>query len=99
MAPLTHMSSSDCDIAADRKYDDPSADQATIHDADVALESANMNTSFDSRIGVEWSREVVPARDGKTGNSVRSRRREFGKLVRLRDPRNDSDWFSANGLR
>ena len=49
---------SDCDgdIAADRKYDDTSADHGTMHDADVAVGSANRNTSLDSGLGVDWSK-------------------------------------------
>ncbi|KAK2151214.1 hypothetical protein LSH36_372g04029 [Paralvinella palmiformis] len=42
------------DIAADRKYDDISANHGKMHDADVAVEPANRNASFDSRIGVDW---------------------------------------------
>ena len=49
-------SDSDGDIAADRKYDDASADHATMHDADVTVESANRNASFDSGIGVDRSK-------------------------------------------
>ncbi|KAK2152651.1 hypothetical protein LSH36_322g00005 [Paralvinella palmiformis] len=47
---------SDNDIAADRKYDDTSADHGTMYDADVAVESANRNTSLDSGLGVDWSK-------------------------------------------
>ncbi|KAK2150570.1 hypothetical protein LSH36_399g00031 [Paralvinella palmiformis] len=47
-------SDSDTDSATDRKYDDPSADHGKMHDADVAVESANRNMTFDSGIGVDW---------------------------------------------
>ena len=79
------------DFAADRKYDDISADHGTMHDADVAVELANRNTSFNSGIGVDWSKmnnagSRCEHMTGRRGSVDNPERREIVELVRLRDP-------------
>ncbi|KAK2140836.1 hypothetical protein LSH36_1234g00030 [Paralvinella palmiformis] len=49
-------SDSDGNIATYRKNNDTSTDHGTMHDTDVAVELANRNTTFDSGIGVDWSK-------------------------------------------
>ncbi|KAK2164479.1 hypothetical protein LSH36_63g09020 [Paralvinella palmiformis] len=60
----------ECGIAADRKYDDTSADHGKMHDANVAVESTNRNATFDSGIGVDWSKvnNVGSLREHVTGS-------------------------------
>ncbi|KAK2155987.1 hypothetical protein LSH36_224g01003 [Paralvinella palmiformis] len=51
-------SDSNRDITANRKYDDTNTDHRKRPDADDAVESTNRNTTFDSGIGVDWSKMI-----------------------------------------